>query len=123
MNFIEFGPTKNYTGKTPCDTPMITISRIGHIVLNEKAVKTINLQKGDMILLCQDADNKKKWAIKKTKSGGFTLRNYGNKGKAYLMFCARQITEKILISHNTAKTEKLPIGTFIEGGYWPIELN
>jgi hypothetical protein len=63
MKFIEFGPTKNYAGKTPCDTPMITISRIGQIVLNEKAIETLKLKIGDMILLCQDADNKKHWAI------------------------------------------------------------
>ena len=119
MKFIEFGPSKNYAGKTPCDTPVITISRIGHVVLNPKAAEVMKLKNGDMIYLCQDESNKKQWAIKKTISGGFTLRQ--PKGKPYLLFMNKQITEKILMSHNTAKTERLIIGDLIEGGYYPIK--
>jgi hypothetical protein len=122
MNFIEFGPTKNYAGKTSCDTPMITISRIGMIILNEKAVEIMKLKSGDNVLLCQDSDNKKSWALKKTKVGGFVLRIV-KKDKTPLLFRGRALIEKILMSHNTAKTEKLTIGEFIEGGYWPIELS
>jgi hypothetical protein len=122
MNYIEFGPTKNYAGKTPCDTPMITISRIGMIVLNEKTVEIMKLKPGDNVLLCQDSDNKKNWALKKTKTGGFVLRIV-KENKTPLLFRSRVLTEKILMSHNTAKTEKLPLGEFMEGGYWPIELS
>jgi bifunctional DNA-binding transcriptional regulator/antitoxin component of YhaV-PrlF toxin-antitoxin module len=120
MNFIEFGPQKFYAGKAPCETPMVTISRIGQIILNEKAVELLKVKPGDNVLVCQDADNKKSWAIKRTKSGGFVLRTI-KKDKTPLLFRNKFIVEKILLSHNSSKTEKLPIGDFIEGGYWPIE--
>ena len=119
MKFIEFGPSKNHAGKTPSDIPMITVSRIGQIVLNPKASELMKLKNGDMIYLCQDESNKKQWAIKKTISGGFTFRS--QKGKPHLMFSNKQITEKILMSHNTSKSERLMIGDLIEGGYYPIK--
>jgi hypothetical protein len=122
LELIEFGPSKNFSGKAPCDTPMVTVSRIGQVVFNKKAIDSFNFKHEEMILICQGVKDKKKWYFKKVTHGGFVLRI--KKDGKNMLFVSKVITSKILLSLNTEKTTRFAIKPdLIDGCYWEIETN
>lgn len=86
-------------------------------------MELMKLSKGDQVLVCQNAKSKKLWYLKKTTTGGFTLRKtYKEADDGYGLFMSKNLTEKILVSLNQSKTMRLQvIEKVMEGDLWALD--
>lgn len=101
--------------------PIITVSpKSGYISFSRGACESMDLNKGDKVLVHQDQDAPSNWFVEKTnKENGIKVRKPASSNG--LMFSNSYLVKKILYSLGRTETTRIPVGSRPdENGLWSL---